>query len=233
VAWAPDLAGQAAVDPAVLKVLGARLGTLTDLGCDVRPACIDFDEADEAFRTLRAWMFAYTMSDQIRKHRDQLKPSLVRNIEEGQFLSGRDIASAMASQAVLSERARCFFEDFDVLVLPSTALPPFPAELEYPAVVAGQRHASYLDWLAPAYYVTMTGCPAVSVPAGFTPDGLPVGIQFVGPYQDEARLLSIALAFEEATRFGDLRPDVAGQPTERWAEGHRITVRRPGTPAGV
>jgi amidase len=233
VAWSPDLAGQAAVDPAVVKVLGAQLATFTDLGCEVRTACIDFDEADEAFRTLRAWMFAYTMSDQFRNHRDQLKPSLVQNIEEGQFLSGRDIASAMASQAVLFERARRFFEDFDVLALPATAGPPFPAELEYPAVVAGQPQATYLDWLAPAYYVTMTGCPAISVPAGFTADGLPVGIQLVGPYRGEARLLSIALAFEEATRFGELRPDVAGQPTARWAAGHHITVRRPGTPVGV
>jgi amidase len=233
VAWSPDLAGQAAVDPAVVKVLGAQLATFTDLGCDVRTACIDFDEADEAFRTLRAWMFAYTMRDQFRNHRNQLKPSLVQNIEEGQFLSGRDIASAMASQAELFERARRFFEDFDVLALPATAVPPFPAELEYPAVVAGQPQASYLDWLAPAYYVTMTGCPAISLPAGFTADGLPVGIQLVGPYRGEARLLSIAMAFEEATRFGDVRPDVAGQPPASWAAGHRITVRRPGTPVGV
>jgi amidase len=233
VAWSPDLAGQAAVDPAVVKVLGAQLATFTDLGCEVRTACIDFDEADEAFRTLRAWMFAYTMSDQFRNHRDQLKPSLVQNIEEGQFLSGRDIASAMASQAVLFERARHFFEDFDVLALPATAVPPFPVELEYPAVVAGQPQASYLDWLAPAYYVTMTGCPAISIPAGFTADGLPVAIQLVGPYRGEARLLSIAMAFEEATRFGGLRPDVAGQPTARWAAGHRIAVRPPGTPVGV
>jgi amidase len=135
----------------------------------------------------------------------------------------------MASQAVLFGRARQFFEDFDVLVLPATAVPPFPAGLEYPATVAGYPQETYLDWLAPAYYVTMTGCPAISVPAGFTADGLPVGIQFVGPYRSEQRLLSIALAFEQATRFGELRPDVASQP----AAGHHITVRRPETPVAV
>jgi amidase len=231
VAWSPDLAGQAAVDPAVLEVLGARLGTLADLGWEVDMACIDFDEADEAFRTLRSWMFAYTMNDHARKHRDQLKPSLVWNIEEGQFLSGRDVASAMASQAALFERARRFFEEYDVLVLPATPVAPFPVGLEYPATVAGQPQASYLDWLAVGYYITMTGCPAISVPAGFTADGLPVGVQLVGPYRDELRLLAVAMAFEEATRFGDLRPDVAAEPTGIWAGGHRIAVARPCAPA--
>jgi amidase len=78
-------------------------------------------------------------------------------------------------------------------------------------VVAGEPQACYLDWLAPGYLVSMTGCPAISLPAGFTADGLPVGIQLVAPYRAEQRLLSIALAFEQATRFGARRPDVAGQ----------------------
>lgn len=232
VAWSPDLAGQAPVDPDVLEVLGTNLSTLSGLGCEVDVDCIDFDGADEAFRALRAWMFAYQLSDHVRNRRDQLKPSLVWSIEEGQFLSGRDIASAMASQAMLIGRARQFFDDFDVLVLPAAPVTPFPADLEYPAAVAGRPQASYLDWLAPAYYVTMTGCPAISVPAGFTADGLPVGIQFVGPYGGEQRLLSIAMAFEEATRFGEQRPDVTSQPAAIWADGHHITVRRPGTSAG-
>jgi amidase len=229
VAWSPDLAGQAAVDPAVRDVLGARLGTLAGLGCEAETACIDFDGADEAFRTLRAWMFAYTMNDHVRDHRDQLKPSLIGNIEDGRFLSGRDIASALATQTALFERARRFFEDFDVLALPATPVPPFPADLEYPAAVAGQSQAGYLDWLASAYYVTMTGCPAISVPAGFTADGLPVGIQFVGPYRSEQRLLSIALAFEQATRFGELRPNITSQPAAIWEDGHHLEVKRPGT----
>jgi amidase len=176
VAWAPDLAGQAAVDPAVIEVLGDRLTSFSDLDCHVDEACIDFDGADEAFRTLRAWMFAYTMTAHVRDHPDRLKPSLIWNVEQGQFLSGRDIASAMESQADLFDRASRFFENYDILALPAASVPPFPAGLEYPATVAGQAQASYLDWLAPAYYVTMTSCPAISVPAGFTADGLPVGI---------------------------------------------------------
>jgi amidase len=160
VAWSPDLAGQAAIDPGVVEVLGRQLGTLVDLGCEVDTACIDFDEADEAFRTLRAWMFAYTMNDHVRNHRDKLKPSLVWNIEEGQFLSGRDVASALESQAALYERARRFFEAYDVLALPATPVTPFRADLEYPGAIArpaaGQlprlarpRVLRHDDWLPP------------------------------------------------------------------------------------
>lgn len=232
VAWSPDLAGQAAVDPEVIEVIDARLATFIGMGCDVEAACIDFGEADEAFRTLRAWMFAYTMNEHIRKRRGQLKPSLVRNIEEGQFLSGRDVASAMETHSALFEQARHFFEEYDVLALPSASVAPFPVGLEYPAAVAGEPQATYLDWLAPAYLVTMTGCPAISVPAGFTANGLPVGIQLVGPFRAEQRLLSIALAFEEATGFGARRPDVVRHPAKAGAWDHRIAVEPPGRGAG-
>lgn len=212
VAWSPDLAGQAAVDPEVISVLDAQLATFTGMGCEVEADCIDFDGADEAFRTLRAWMLSYTMHQHVSDHRDQLKPSLVQNIEEGRFLSGRDVASAMEAHTALFERARRFFDRYDVLALPAASAAPFPAGLEHPAEVAGEPQACDLDWLAPGYLVSMTGCPAISLPAGFTADGLPVGIQLVAPYRAEQRLLSIALAFEQATGFGARRPDLAGQP---------------------
>jgi amidase len=199
------------VDPEVIAVLDAQLATFTGMGCEVEEDCIDFDGADEAFRTLRAWMLAYTMHQHVVNHRDQLKPSLVQTIEEGRFLSGRDVASAMEAHTALFEQTRRFFDRYDVLALPAASAAPFPAGLEHPAVVAGEPQACYLDWLAPSYLVSMTGCPAISLPAGFTADGLPVGIQLVAPYRAEQRLLSIALAFEQATGFGARRPDVVGQ----------------------
>jgi amidase len=232
VAWSPDLGGQARVDLEVTEVLSSQLATFAGMGCDVEMACIDFGSADEAFRTLRAWMLAYTMHEHVRNNRDRLRPSLVRNIEEGQFLSGRDVASAMAAHTAQFEHARRFFERYDVLALPTAAVAPFPAGLEYPAAVGGEPQTSYLDWLAPAYLVTMTGCPAISVPAGFTADGLPVGLQLVGPFREERRLLSIALAFEQATGFGARRPDVTGRPATIEATGRRMTVEPPGVSAG-
>src|ERR1700742_4411195 len=159
VAWSPDLAGQAAVDPEVIAVLDAQLATFTGMGCEVEADCIDFDGADEAFRTLRAWMLAYSMHQHVVDHRDQIKPSLVQDIEEGRFLSARDVASAMAAHTALFERARRFFDRYDVLALPAASAAPFPASLEHPAVVAGKPQAGYLDWLAPGYLVSMTRLP--------------------------------------------------------------------------
>jgi len=212
VAWSPDLAGQAAVDPEVTAVLNTQLATFTAAGCDIQPDCIDFDGADQAFRTLRAWMLAYRMHQHVIDHRDQLKPSLIQDIEEGRFLSGRDVASAMETHTALFQQARRFFDRYDVLALPAASAAPFPAHLEHPAQIAGQPQNCYLDWLAPAYLISMTGCPAITLPAGFTPDGLPVGIQLVAPHHAEHRLLSIALAYEQATGHGTRRPDITSQP---------------------
>jgi amidase len=85
-------------------------------------------------------------------------------------------------------------------------VPPFPADREFPATVAGVEMTTYLDWMRSAYVISVTGCPAVSVPGGFTPDGLPVGLQLVGPPRAERRLLEVAWAFEQATRYGEQRP---------------------------
>ena len=99
-----------------------------------------------------------------------------------------------------------FFADYDVLVLPVSQVPPFPADQEFPTTVNGRPMESYLDWMRSAYFITVTGCPAISVPAGFTSDGLPVGIQIVAPHNQERRLLEVAHAFEQATGYGERRP---------------------------
>ncbi len=93
---------------------------------------------------------------------------------------------------------RRFFESYDVLVLPTSQVPPFPADQEYPAAINGRPMATYLDWMRSAYVITVTGCPAISVPAGTTTDGLPVGVQIVAPFGADRRLLEVAAAFEAA-----------------------------------
>ena len=101
-----------------------------------------------------------------------------------------------------------YFERFDVLVTVVSQVAPFSLAQEYPMVVAGQEMSTYIEWMRSCSRITVTGCPALSLPAGFTRAGLPVGIQLVGPYRGERRLLEIALAFEEMLGTATLGPPV-------------------------
>jgi amidase len=140
------------------------------------------------------------------KRPDAFKQSLRENIELGADLTGADVARAYQQLTAISDRVRAFFETYDVLALPVSQVPPFSADEEYPATINGQEQATYLDWMRSAYLITVTGCPAISVPAGFTAEGWPVGVQLVAAPRMERRLLEIAHAFEQATRVGDRRP---------------------------
>ena len=117
-------------------------------------------------------------------------------------MTGADVARAYHQRTVLAETMRTFFTSYDVLVLPVSQVPPFPADQEFPAAINGKPMETYLDWMRSAYFITVTGCPAISVPAGTTAEGLPVGIQIVAPHGADRRLLEIAAAFEAAVTAG-------------------------------
>ncbi len=209
VAWSPDLGGAVPVEPEVAEIVTAQAAVFESLGCEVEQACPDFAGADEAFRVLRAWSFAHTFGPLVRAQPERVKPSLVRNVEEGFALTGEDVARAEQLHTALFHRVREFFCHHDVLVLPTSQVPPFDATLEYPTEVAGVAQHSYLDWMRSAYFVTVTGSPALSVPAGLTRAGLPVGIQLVGPHRRDRLVLEVGHAFEAATGVGLRRPDPA------------------------
>lgn len=206
VALTPDLDGAFEVDREVAGIVVAQGGILESLGATVEAAAPDLAEAEDAFRTLRAWHFQATLGELLAEHPDGLKPSLADNIRAGEHLTGADVARGYQQRTLLSQRMASFFTTFDALVLPVSQVPPFPAEQEYPTEINGQAQTSYLDWMRSCYLITVTGCPAVSVPAGFTAAGLPVGIQIVGAPGGDLRLLQLARAFEQATRVGDRRP---------------------------
>jgi amidase len=107
------------------------------------------------------------------------------------------------------ERMRQFQETYEFLLCAVNQLPPFEASLDWPKTIAGEKMDEYTDWMKSAYWITVTFGPAMSVPAGFTPDGLPVGIQIVGRYRDDWGVLQIGHAFEHATRVGERRPSIA------------------------
>ncbi|MFG2141235.1 amidase [Streptomyces sp. NPDC048650] len=216
VAWAPDLGGHAPTDPDVRAVLEGQLAVFSELGWYVEAACPDLTGADEAFRTLRAHSFALTFADLPADARRSLKPSLRGNIEEGRRLTTDDLRTAVAARSRLHRGTVEFFSRYDLLLAPVSQVAPFDAEWEYPRSVAGRPTETYLDWMRSAYLVSVLGVPALSVPAGFTPDGLPVGLQLIGPPRADLAVLRAGHAYEGATRHGRRRPGPAtGRPADR------------------
>ncbi|MEU9362506.1 amidase [Streptomyces sp. NPDC048301] len=206
VAYAPDLGGRVPVDPEVRAVVDRQAAVFRDLGCTVVEDCPDLDGAEYAFRTLRAHAFHQGFGPLLDAHRDSLKTSLVRNIEEGLKLTGAELARARAELTRIHLAAVAFFERYDVLIAPVSQVAPFEVELEYPAVIDGQPQHTYLDWMRSAYFLSVLGAPALSVPAGFTDGGLPVGLQIVGPARAERTVLEIGAAHEAATGHGRHAP---------------------------
>lgn len=198
VALSVDLGGTLEVDDEVAAVVEGSASVFESAGAVVRRAHPALDEAEDCFRTLRAWHFQASFGDLLREHPDGFKQSLADNIRAGEPLTGADVARAYAQRSALSERMREFFARHDLLVLPTSQVPPFPADQEYPSAINGRPMQSYLDWMRSAYFITVTGCPALSLPAGTTPDGLPVGIQLVAPFGADRRLLEVATAVEAA-----------------------------------
>jgi amidase len=204
VAWSEDLG--LPVDPAVRSALTSVPDVLESLGCDVEVAAPDLSDAREIFHVLRAWQMETSLGELYDRHGSELKQTIRWNIEEARRRSLQDHARTSVAHARLVDRVRRFFERYDVLALPVTQVPPFGLECEWVTEVDGVVMETYIDWMRSCSDISVTGCPAMSVPAGFTPDGLPVGVQFVGPPRGDVDLLRFAYAFEQATRVGDVRP---------------------------
>jgi amidase len=208
VAWSASLGGLP-MDERVPRALAPQRKVFAALGCRMEDAEPDFAGAKEAFETLRALSFSLRLAPLLRTRRAELKDTVVWNIEQGLALDGERIARAERLRTGLFQRMRRFFERYDFLVAPVNQLPPFPVELDYPREIAGVAMGNYLDWMKSCYYMTITSHPAISVPAAFTDDGLPVGIQIVGRYRDDFGVLQLAQAFEQATQVWKRRPSVA------------------------
>ncbi|WP_426244924.1 amidase [Nocardioides sp. LHG3406-4] len=200
VAVSVDLGGAFEVDDRVAAVVDQSAATFGREGADVSGDHPDLGLADDTFRTLRAWHFQAKFGRLLADNPDSFKQSLADNIRLGEDLTGADVARAYFQRTSLTETMRLFFEQYDVLVLPVSQVPPFPADQEFPSDINGKPMETYLDWMRSAYFITVTGCPAISLPVGHTPDGLPVGIQVVAPHGADRRLLEIAAAYESATR---------------------------------
>jgi amidase len=208
VAWSRDVGGLP-VDPRVTMALDEQRGVFDSLGCIVEDAEPDFTGADEAFKTWRAWYYELAFGGLLEKHRDKLKDTVVQEIEEGRRLSGPRLGEAERKRTELYHRMRTFMERYEFLILPVTQVPPFDVKQRYVTEIDGVKLDTYIDWMRSCYYITATGLPAISVPCGFTPERLPVGVQIVGRHRDELGVLQLAHAFEQETGFWRQRPPVA------------------------
>jgi amidase len=208
IAWSRDL-GMYPVEPVVNEVCDRARSVFAELGCQVDDGDPDFNDADEIFQTLRAWLYAQTRGDDFKLHRSLMKDTVVWNIERGLKLSGADVARAEAKRTQLYQRARKFMERYEFLILPVSQVAPFSVETDWIREINGVKMESYIDWMATCYAITLVGLPAASVPCGFTGDGLPIGLQIVGRRQRDFDVLQLAFAFEQATQYGTIRPSVA------------------------
>ena len=208
VAWSQNLGGLP-VDGRVTEVIEGTRPVFEALGCAVEDAEPDLTDADEVFKVLRAWRFELAYGELLKKHREEMKDTVVWNIEEGARLSGPKVGWAERRRAELYHEGRGFMDAHEFLVLPVAQVPPFDVGLRYPTEINGEPMETYIDWMKSCYLVTVMGLPAISVPCGFTPNGLPVGIQIVGRPRDDLGVLQLAHAFEGATGFGRTRPPLA------------------------
>jgi len=207
VAWSQSLGGLP-VEPAVRAIVTASVKHLEALGCRVDDAEPDLSDADEIFRVWRAWYYEHALGTLLDAHRAELKDTVIWNIEEGLALDARRIGRAARTWSRLEARVRVFFETYEFLALPVCQVPPFDVDVPYVTTIDGVPMETYLDWMRSCYHISVTGLPALSVPCGFTPDGLPVGLQIVGRPGDDFGVLQVAHGFEQVAEAGKRRPEI-------------------------
>ena len=208
VAWSRDLGGLP-IDRRVSAALEPQRKILETLGCVVDEAQPDLRDAREIFQALRAFAFATRYGPMLAEHRHQIKDTVIWNTEQGLELTARELADAEVKRTALYHRVRTFMQRYEFIVLPATQVPPFDVTQPYVTEIEGVALPTYIDWMRACSDITVTGSPAISVPGGFTPEGLPVGLQIVGRHEDDWGVLQLAHAFEQATGFGRRRPPVA------------------------
>jgi amidase len=207
IAWSRNL-GDLPVEPAVTAVLDDHRAALEAMGCAVEDVEPDLAGADDAFEVLRGVGYAQAFGPLLESEGGQLKETIRWNTRVGLALTGADVARALGLQSEMYERMRALLERYDVLALPVSQVAPFAVEQEWVTEIAGTPMGSYLEWIRSCSRITVTAHPALALPAGFTPEGLPVGVQLVGRQRGELDLLRVAAAIERVTGVGRRAPDV-------------------------
>lgn len=207
------------IAPPVTEVLDSTgLPTLIELGHVVTDREPQLVEADRAFRVLRGLGFVRTHAAELEVNRDRLSPEIVANTEFGMTLTAADYVDALGARARVYEVMRELFEHIDVLAAPVAAVPPFPAEWDWPREIAGVRQNDYLQWMRACWRISLTGFVALSIPCGYTAEGLPIGLQLIAPPGREPLVLALAQQFERARPAWTRAPRILSRPPTPHAE---------------
>lgn len=206
IALAMDLGGVTPVDRPTRAIVRAAADKLANAGIEIVEASPDFAGAMEAFHVLRGLGYATSMRTLYERHRDQLKPDVIWNIEAGMELTAERIGKALLRRSRLYGEMVEFLQQHHFLLTPAACCAPNPIEERWVREVDGHRFENYIGWLTLPACITLTACPALAVPAGFTEDGRPVGIQLVGPPRCDAQVLSVGAALEEILGVSDAVP---------------------------
>jgi amidase len=195
-------------EPEVKAAVQAQRKVFETLGCTVIDAEPDFTDANECFLALRHWSNELSFGDLIATQGGQLNEYVHWHVAEARKLTGPYLARIEAKRTALFQRLCNFKGEFDFFVLPVNQVLPFDVTLHYPTEIAGVKMENYIAWMKSAYYISVTGNPAISVPCAFSTGGLPIGLQIVGRHHDDWGVLQLAFAFEQATNIASRRPSI-------------------------
>jgi amidase len=210
IAGVGDFRGRLPFEPGVLDVCRAALKTFESMGCILEEAQPDYpiEAVWRACLQLRAWQAGSVLlafyNDPAK--RALMKPEAIFEVENGSKLSAFDITAASVVRSQWYEAVRQFFQKFDYIILPTAQLFAFDVDIHWPQEIAGIKMQTYHEWMKGVLAITMSGCPALAAPAGFSDQGLPIGIQIVGPNHAELSCLQLAYAYDIATAWPTRRP---------------------------
>ncbi|KND54107.1 putative amidase [Candidatus Burkholderia verschuerenii] len=209
IGWLGDMNGHLPLEAGLMDLYTNALRHFETAGCIVEAAAVDFngERLWKAWLDLRSFTFAGTNAPLYRDEatRAKLKPEAVWEIERGLALLAEDVARAARDRSAWYQAINALFERFDFLAMPSAQVFPFDAALDWPHAIGDRAMDTYHRWMETVVPATMASMPALSAPAGFGPNGLPAGIQIIGPTQMDLPVLQLGLAYQLASGLTDVR----------------------------
>ena len=196
ISFSHDL-GIVPVEKEIREITSNSIEVIKKENIEISSEIPNFSGTLESFHTLRGVLLACMMDGLLKNHRDDILPDIIKNIEVGYNVTSKEIIYAEQIRKNLLASIDIFFKDHDFLICPSSSIEPFDADKPFVTEIDGQKCKSYIDWFAITFALTMTACPVISLPCGFTKSGLPVGIQIMGKPRKENELLSFAYFLEK------------------------------------